>query len=156
MAKNKITLVTTRRGLAKTLYSDIHALDGGITKKQIKQFLFDMQKRVHTSNMILKNTDDIVLVDEELSFKETLKLASKFHINSFDLEIANEVAFQFNSYEIKLTNKQFEKVCTMVKDAYLKSEDLTIEKLVAAYIAILKRDEKKITKRTIIDEACWY
>lgn len=155
MAKNKITLVTTRRGLAKTLYSDIHALDGGVTKKQIKQFLFDMQKRIHTSNMILKNTEDIVLVDEDLSFKETLKLASKFHINSFDLEIANEVSFQFNSNEIKLTNKQFEKACTMVKNAYLKSEDLTIEKLVEAYINLIKRNEQKITKQMVINEACW-
>ena len=151
MAKNKITLVTTRRGLANALYRNKNALDG-ITKKQINQLLESDFKRI---NNVLKNTDEIVLIDEELSFKETLKLASKFNINSFDLEIANEVAFQFNSYEIKLTNKQFEKVCTMVKDAYLKSEDLTIEKLVETYIILIKRGEEKITKRMLIDEACW-
>jgi len=150
MAKNKITLVTTRRGLANTLYRDATALNG-FTKKQIKQLLNGLKK----DNNILNNTDEIILTDEELSFKETLKLASKFHINRFDLEVADEVAYQFNSNEIKLTNKQFEKVCTMVKDAYLKSEDLTIEKLVEAYINLIKRNEQKITKQMIINEACW-
>lgn len=151
MAKNKITLVTTRRGLASTLYRDKNALDG-ITNKQINQLLKSDFKKI---NNVLKNTNEIILVDEDLSFKETLKLAYKFHINSFDLEVANEVSFQFNSYEIKLTNKQFEKICTMVKDAYLKSEDLTIEKLVEAYIILIKRNEQKITKQMIINEACW-
>ena len=61
-----------------------------------------------------------------MNFKETLELAREEHIDIVDLIVANEVEAVFENDE------RFEELCSKVKTAYLKSENIEVWQLVKA------------------------
>lgn len=59
-------------------------------------------------------------------YKEQLELAKENNINVIDLSIADEVKCIFNK---KLSDDDFETACVLIKNAYLKSEYISINQL---------------------------
>ena len=56
-------------------------------------------------------------------FKETLKKAKENEINILDLDIANEVECTLT---VEINDDIFEEICRLVRQAYLKSEYISI------------------------------
>ena len=62
-----------------------------------------------------------------MTFKEQLKVANDNNLSILDLEIANECDCVFN---FEYTDEEFEALCSCVRRAYLKSDDMTIDSIV--------------------------
>lgn len=62
-----------------------------------------------------------------MTFKEQLKIAENNNLSILDLEIADECDCVF---EFEYTDGEFEKLCTRIKYAYLKAEEMTVTALV--------------------------
>lgn len=94
-----------------------------------------------------------------LNYKETLRLARLNHIDVIKLDVAIEVECIF--YDVDLTEEQFEKVCILIEDAYLKSEYLSINQLTIGANALYEdyQDVDKMLENVdrydVIDRACW-
>lgn len=89
-----------------------------------------------------------------MNYIQTLNKARELDLNIIMLEVANEVA----SLDLYFSNDDFEEICTLVEEAYLKSEDLSINQLARALAKLISEDKKSlkdITRRTLIDEACY-
>ena len=81
-----------------------------------------------------------------MNFKEQLNKVRELEINILELEIANEVeAFDYNNI---LSDEDFERVCSIVLDYYLDTENIPISDIIK-FIFSLIENEKTIDE--IID-----
>ena len=95
---------------------------------------------------------------EERTFGETLQFCWDNKVSIYDAEIANEVDFFFNKGEgHKLDN--FEQLCQLASDAYLKVDTTTsLSQIVDSLRKLVvdeHRDINKITHHDIIDNIVW-
>lgn len=94
-----------------------------------------------------------------MTFKEQLKIANDNHLSILDLEIADECDCVF---EFEYTDHEFEKLCTYVRHAYLKAEEMTVTALVHCANVLITEEDKsidQICEMNIYDfilKASWY
>lgn len=91
---------------------------------------------------------------KELNYRQSLNKANEQNLNILMLEVADEV----DCMNIDFEEKDFEIACSLVEEAYLKSEDLSINQLARALAKLISEDKKAledITRRKLIDEACY-
>lgn len=94
-----------------------------------------------------------------MTFKEQLKIAEDNNLSILDLEIADKCDCAFN---FEYTDKEFEKLCTRIRDAYLKAEDTTIAALVQCADKLITegyRTVEQICEMDVCDfiqKASWY
>lgn len=91
---------------------------------------------------------------KELNYRQSLNKANEQNLNILMLEVADEV----DCMNIDFEEKDFEIACSLVEEAYLKSEDLNINQLARALAKLISEDKKAledITRRKLIDEACY-
>ena len=62
-----------------------------------------------------------------MNFRETLEKAKELEISAIDLIVADEVNAIFDEED-----ERFEEMCSLVKTAYLKSENIEVWQLVKA------------------------
>lgn len=89
-----------------------------------------------------------------LNYRQSLNKANEQNLNILMLEVADEV----DCMNIDFEEKDFEIACSLVEEAYLKSEGLSINQLARALAKLISEDKKAledITRRTLIDEACY-
>lgn len=89
-----------------------------------------------------------------LNYRQSLNKANEQNLNILMLEVADEV----DCMNIDFKEKDFEIACSLVEEAYLKSEDLSINQLARALAKLISEDKKAledITRRKLIDEACY-
>ena len=87
-----------------------------------------------------------------MTFYETLELSREYGINYIDLAVAVEVEFKFEN----VSKEEFEVLCYIAKEAYLKSEGQDIEVLVYALYEIITTEKIKLeelSKHDIIEYA---
>lgn len=87
-------------------------------------------------------------------YQEQLKKARENKIDLLAIDIANEV----ESVLPRLKEQKFEDACSIIEEAYLKSEDLSINQIAKALSKLIYKDKKNlsnITRRVLIDEACY-
>lgn len=104
-----------------------------------------------------------------MNYKEQYEKAKEMGLDIISLEVANEVSCTI--YEIELTDKEFELCCSMVEDAYLKSDYLSIWTITKALRDLIKNqvldEEEKIynsieelidntSRWDLIEKASWY
>ena len=91
-----------------------------------------------------------------MNYRETLQLAKQNDINAFDLIIATELEEATDTFEIKLSDEQFESACEVIRDAYFRTEEpVTFWCLARAYCE-LKAEHQPTTPRRILDLASGY
>ena len=76
-----------------------------------------------------------------MNFKETLEVASEYGINHLNLMIATEISVVFED----VNSEEFEQLCYLVKDTYLKSSETTEALVLGLYWLVVKQ------KRNIYD-----
>lgn len=74
-----------------------------------------------------------------MNFKETLEFASENGINHLNLMIATEIAVVFED----VNSDEFEQLCYLVRDTYLKSSETT-EALVLGLHCLVVEQKKNI------------
>lgn len=97
----------------------------------------------------------------ELNYKQTLEKARELGINVLKLEVACEME---NIFDETLCDEDFELCCNFVKQAYLKSEKVTIYNLCIALETFINDNIGKTIKTALeemnhydlIDEANYY
>lgn len=98
----------------------------------------------------------------ELNYKQTLEKARELGIDVLKLEVACEMKYIFDE---TLCDEDFELCCNFVKQAYLKSEKVTIYNLCIALETFINANIEEKTIKTmleemsfydLIDEAIWY
>ena len=102
--------------------------------------------------------------DMLVNYNEVLKTARKYGIDPIMLTVATEMEdVKYDLLNKTMNEKEFELCCSLVEDAYLKAENITINQLVKALSDILEREEKSIEEivtsislEFLIAEACWY
>ena len=98
---------------------------------------------------------------ENMNYKETLEKARELRINVLKLEVATEMKYIFDEL---LCDEDFELCCSFVKQAYLKSEKVTLYNLCIALETFINANIGKTIKTMLeemsfydlIDEAIWY
>jgi len=89
-----------------------------------------------------------------MSYKELLEFVEKNDINVYDLTVANEVDFVLSHLGGRHVDN-FEKICNLVGDAYLKVDCLTTLTSVAVSVVNLVfakgRDINTLTRKEIIE-----
>ncbi len=94
-----------------------------------------------------------------MTFKEMLKIAENNNLDILELEIADECDCVF---EFEYTDDEFEKLCTCVKYAYLKAEEMTVTALVRCVNDLITEEDKSIDQICEMDvydfilKASWY
>ena len=102
-----------------------------------------------------------------MNYREQLQKAKEICISLIDLEIATEVeSMKYDLLNKTMSDEEFELCCALIEEAYIKSEDITINQLARALSDILEREEnenksiEEIVKNTsrwvLIEAACWY
>lgn len=89
-----------------------------------------------------------------LNYRQSLNKANEQNLNILMLEVADEV----DCMNIDFEEKDFEIACSLVEEAYLKSENLSINQIARALYKLIHEDNKPladITRRALIDEACY-
>lgn len=96
-------------------------------------------------------------------YKEQLEKAKKYGVDWLSINVANEVQSVF---DIELTEKDFERCCSLIEQAYLKSEYSNVLHLTKAlYDMITDTDNEyktinelmeNITTWELIEKASWY
>lgn len=85
-----------------------------------------------------------------MKFLEQLKKVQELKLDVLDIEVADECECVF---DFKYTDDEFEKLCGVVKQAYLKDEEMTINALVNTVNDFLKR--KEYTIKEIEEMSYW-
>lgn len=94
-----------------------------------------------------------------MTFKEQLKIANDNNLSILDLEIADECDCVF---EFEYTDHEFEKLCTYVRHAYLKAEEMTVTALAHCVNVLINEEDltiQQICEMDIYDfilKASWY
>lgn len=98
-------------------------------------------------------------IEEKYHFTETLKKARQYNIDALDLDIAFEVN---GATRIEgVTVEDFEKMCRLVKKAYLKSDNISIGTLASCLIDLIATGQLKFNEldkydyQDLIEEAIW-
>ena len=94
-------------------------------------------------------------------YRTLLKKADKYNINVIDLDVANELSCCLNE---EVSNKKFDEACSLIKETYLKYEDLTVWSVTMALLDYIANEDKtletfdltSITRRELGDKACYY
>ena len=95
-------------------------------------------------------------------YKKQLEKAKKYDIDIISLDVANEVDCSFN---IELTDDEFELICGFVEECYLKSEYSNIWSLTKALYDLITDEENKLSiedlinktsRYDLIEKASWY
>ena len=94
-----------------------------------------------------------------MTFKEQLKIAENNNLSILDLEIADECDCVF---EFEYTDDEFEKLCTRIRTAYLKAEEMTVAALAYCVNDLITKEDKSIDQICGMDvydfilKASWY
>lgn len=94
-----------------------------------------------------------------MTFKEQLKIANDNNLSILDLEIADECDCVF---EFEYTDEEFEKLCTRIRYAYLKAEEMTVTALVHCVIDLINEEDltiEQICEMDVYDfilKTSWY
>lgn len=94
-----------------------------------------------------------------MTFKEQLKIAENNNLSILDLEVADECDCVF---EFEYTDEEFEKLCTRIRYAYLKAEEMTVTALVQCVNDLIDEEDATIEQICEIDvydliqKASWY
>lgn len=104
-----------------------------------------------------------------MNYKEQLQKAKEMTLDIISLQVAMEVSCTF--YEIELTDKEFELCCSIIENAYLKSEYSNVWNIAKALRDLIKNqvldEEEKIynsieelidntSKWDLLEKASWY
>lgn len=76
-----------------------------------------------------------------MTFKEQLKIAENNNLSILDLEVADECDCVF---EFEYTDEEFEKLCTRIRYAYLKAEEMTVTALVHCVNDLIDEEDATI------------
>ena len=77
-----------------------------------------------------------------MTYRETLNKAYEHKINVIDLSAAVELDNLIDVEEIELTEEQFEKACSIIRNAYLRAnEPITFWTLTMTLIEMIKKGE---------------
>lgn len=166
--------------LSEIMYGSKHSLDG-FTTKQINTLIQDNKEALQSIYNKIDNeeyesigaTELYILGDiinmlsvvrykepkpqKPFNYRQSLNKAIEQKINILMLEVADEVDCIFNMGK-EFSNKDFEIACALVEEAYLKSEDLSINQITRALYKLIWEDNKPladITRRVLVDEACY-
>lgn len=94
-----------------------------------------------------------------MTFKEQLKIANDNNLSILDLEIADECDCVF---EFEYTDEEFEKLCTRIRYAYLKAEEMTVAALAHCVIDLINEEDltiEQICEMDVYDfilKTSWY
>lgn len=94
-----------------------------------------------------------------MTFKEQLKIANDNNLSILDLEIADECDAVF---EFEYTDEEFEKLCTRIRYAYLKAEEMTVTALAHCVNDLINEEDSTIEQicemdvYDFIQKASWY
>lgn len=94
-----------------------------------------------------------------MTFKEQLKIAENNNLSILDLEVADECDCVF---EFEYTDEEFEKLCTRIRTAYLKAEEMTVAALAHCVNDLITKEDKSIDQICEMDaydfilKASWY
>lgn len=102
-----------------------------------------------------------------VNYKQTLETAKKYGVDLIMLTVATEIQdLKYDLLNKSMSEEEFELCCGLVEDAYLKSENITINQLKRALSDIIecpgnaRKSIKEIVTtmklKFLIDEACWY
>ena len=85
-------------------------------------------------------------------FEKSLAKAWDLKLHVWDLVIAEEV----DCVVCKIGTENYEDCCFLVKEAFLKSEDLSVNVICKALCNLLKRKSiEDIDRYELLEEACW-
>lgn len=87
-------------------------------------------------------------------YKNQLKVARENKLDIISLEVASEV----EALSIPFDEKDFEIACSIVENAYIKSDELSIYQIATALSNLYENDKNilnKLSYRDLIDEACY-
>lgn len=73
-----------------------------------------------------------------MNYRETLNKAEELEINPLVLSIAYELECQLDCEEVAISTDGFEKACSLIERAYLKSENIAIEDITRTLIYMLE------------------
>lgn len=91
-----------------------------------------------------------------MTYRETLNKARELNINPFDLIVAEELENAMDTLEVKLTEKQFELACELLKETYFRAEEnVTFWNLARAYCD-LRSEGQPTTPNRILNLAYGY
>ena len=92
-----------------------------------------------------------------MNYKQQLELAKINNINVIDLQVAFEVEEQAELNDIDLNDKEFECVCSIIENAYLKqfgNGNIDIYNFTRAYFELRKNNINDIDRYTLTNKAC--
>ena len=97
------------------------------------------------------------IFEKKSYYRSLLKKATKHKIEIVDLEVAYELSGCLNT---EISDKKFDEACSLIKETYLKYEDLTIWAVTTALLDMTEdleqADLTAITRRELGDKACYY
>ena len=88
-------------------------------------------------------------------------MAEKYHINALDLDIAVNVSEEFSD----VNNEEFEEICSLVENAYLKSDSIAVWEIVMALKEMAyqyedenrkKLDYSSVDKNKLLEKASYF
>ena len=94
-------------------------------------------------------------------YKNLLQKAKENNIEVIDLDVANELSCCLNE---EVSDKKFDEACSLIKETYLKYEDLTVWSVTRALLDYIADEDKtletfdltSITRSELGDKACYY
>lgn len=94
-------------------------------------------------------------------YRNLLQKAKENNIEVVDLDVAHELSCYLNE---EVSDKKFDEACSLIKETYLKYEDLTVWSVTRALLDhIADEDETletfdltSITRSELCDKACHY
>ena len=101
------------------------------------------------------------MISNNKTYKETLEFARKNDISVTDLLVADEVESKF--YDVD--EKEFEKICEVVENAYLKSDSIAVWEIVMALKEMAyeyedengeKLDYSSVDKYKLLEKASYF
>lgn len=122
-----------------------------ISKNDIDITINDLQNQIYALQTTINFMKGFVLGNQQnISYKEQLKKANEVGINICDLTIANELDCVLN---FEYTEEQFEKLCNLAKETYLKSEDISANSIAHAINILVNYDNKTIEE--VLNMSVW-
>lgn len=91
-----------------------------------------------------------------MTYKETVNRARENAINPFDLIVAEELENAMDTFEVELTEEQFELACETIQKAYFKADNnVSFWNLARAYLD-LKTGGQPTTANRVLNLAYGY
>ena len=86
-----------------------------------------------------------------MTYRETLNKAEEHKINVIDLSVATELDGLAEVEEIEFTEEQFEKACSIIERAYMKTCETTIFAITQALLEMVKEENKALEEIDVWD-----